>query len=131
MRLSKAEKAAVALCAAFVLFFAGWFVRGVDREGYYEITAENLLPAEPAAPSEEPVFVPDTLVDLNSAAADDLSGLPGIGPTRAQAILAYRDSHGPFTRIEDVMKVKGIGEGIFQQMEPYITVGSPEGGQTP
>ena len=53
----------------------------------------------------------------------------GIGAAKAQAILDYRTQHGPFTRIEDVMNVKGIGEGIFQQLEPYVTVTDPEGGQ--
>lgn len=131
MTVSKAEKAAIVLCAAFVLFFSGWFARGLGQEGYYEVTTEALHPAQPTAAPTKAVFVPDVLVDLNTASLDDLTGLPGVGETRAQAILDYRAAHGPFHRIEDVMNVKGVGEGIFQQLEPYVTVTIPEGGQTP
>lgn len=131
MTVSKAEKAAIALGAAFVLFFSGWYARGARRSGYYEVTAENLLPAEAAPSPTAAVFVPDTLVDLNTATLADIDGLPGVGPTRAQAILDYRQTHGPFSRVEDLMKVKGIGEGIFQQLEAYVTVSAPEGGQEP
>lgn len=129
MTVSKAEKAAIALCAAFVLFFAGWFARDVGQGGYYKVTADAPFPAEATSVPTKAVFVPDTLVDLNAASLDDLTGLPGIGAAKAQAILDYRTQHGPFTRIEDVMNVKGIGEGIFQQLEPYVTVTGPEGGQ--
>lgn len=131
MTVSKAEKAALALCAAFVLFFAGWFARGVSRDGYYKVTADAPVVADPTPVPTKTVFVPDTLVDLNTASLDDLTGLPGIGDAKAQAILDYRAEHGLFRRIEDVMNVRGIGEGIFQQLEPYVTVTDPEGGQTP
>lgn len=127
--VSKAEKAAIALCAAFIIFFVGWFARGVHQGGYYEITTENFLPAEPTAAPSPTVFIPETFVDLNTADLDDLTRLPGVGQSKAQAILDYREANGPFARIEDVMKVKGIGEGIFQQLEPYVTVNTPEGGQ--
>ena len=131
MTVSKAEKAAIALCAAFVLFFAGWCARGVQRGGYYEVTSDSLLSRQTPSPTVRPSFVPEVLVDLNTATLADLAGLPGIGETRAQAILDYRTEHGPFARIEDIMKVTGIGEGIFQQLEAYVTVSGTEGGQTP
>lgn len=130
MTVSKAEKAAIALCAAFLIFFAGRYTGTPGRDGYYKISTETHRPAATAAPTRT-VFVPDVLVDLNTASLDDLTGLPGVGETRAQAILDYRAAHGPFARIEDVMNVKGVGEGIFQQLEPYVTVTTPEGGQTP
>lgn len=131
MTVSKAEKAAIALCAAFVFFLAGWFACRVSGGGYYRVTADVPFPAEATPVPTKTVFVPDALVDLNAASLDDLTGLPGIGEAKAQAILDYRAAHGPFRRVEDVMNVKGIGEGIFQQLEPYVTVADPEGGQTP
>lgn len=131
MTVSKAEKAAVILCAAVLLFFAGWFARGVERDGYYEISGERSLPAAPAPSPDPSVFSPDVLVDLNTAALADLTGLPGVGEARAKAILDYRTEHGPFRRTEDLMNVAGIGEGVFAQLEDYITVNAPKGGSAP
>jgi competence protein ComEA len=65
------------------------------------------------------------LVDLNSANQAELESLPGIGPTMAERIIAYRQEHGPFLYIEDVMAVEGIGEGIFAKIKEQITVEVP------
>ena len=47
--------------------------------------------------------------------------LPGVGESKAKNIIEYRTSNGPFINIEDVMKVSGIGEGLFDQIKEYIT----------
>lgn len=125
--VSKAEKTALALCAAFLLFFSGWFVGGLRRDGSYTVTSDALFPADATAAPVKTTFIPDALVDLNTATLEDLTALPGIGESKAQAILTYRRQNGPFRRVEDVMQVKGIGEGLFQQLEPYITI-TPKGG---
>lgn len=67
-------------------------------------------------------------VNLNTATKDDLVGLPGIGPAKAQAILDYRNQNGPFRAVEDVRKVKGIGEKLFLQIRPELVVtgGAPK-----
>ena len=52
---------------------------------------------------------PATPIDLNTASQPELEALPGIGPTTAQAILAYRDEHGPFASVDDLGEVQGIG----------------------
>jgi competence protein ComEA len=49
--------------------------------------------------------------------------LPGIGPTMAANIIAHREANGPFTTIEAIMDVPGIGEGKFAAMKDLITVG--------
>jgi len=61
-------------------------------------------------------------IDINRAAIWLLEALPGIGETRAQAIVDYRNKNGQFRRIEDLLKVSGIGEGTFDKIEDYITV---------
>jgi len=61
-------------------------------------------------------------IDINRAEAWLLEALPGIGESRAQAIVDYRNKNGPFKRIEDLLRVKGIGEGTFNKIKIYITV---------
>ena len=63
-----------------------------------------------------------TLVDLNAASSEELQTLPGIGPGRAEAIIDHRESHGPFTRIEDILEVSGIGEKTFESIQHLIRV---------
>ncbi len=62
------------------------------------------------------------LVDINTADADELTQLPGIGPTRAADILRYRQNNGPFDTIEDIQKVPGIGPVMFENIKDWITV---------
>lgn len=64
----------------------------------------------------------DGLVDINTADAALLMTLPGIGQTRADAIVAYREQHGSFSTIKDIMKVDGIKEGSFAKLRDRITV---------
>ena len=61
-------------------------------------------------------------VDLNRASTDELQSLPGIGPVTAERIVTFRKEHGPFRRVEDLMKVKGIGEKSFQKLRSRVKV---------
>jgi len=61
-------------------------------------------------------------LSLNSATAEELQHLPGIGPVKAQAIIDYREQVGPFESVEDVLRVKGIGEKTFESIRDLITV---------
>lgn len=63
------------------------------------------------------------LVNINSASVAELDTLPGIGPAKAQAIVAYRTEHGPFARIEDLVLVKGIGPSTYAGLQDLVTVG--------
>ena len=64
----------------------------------------------------------DGKVELNSADTRALESLSGIGPSMAEKILQYRQEHGRFDKIEDLMKVAGIGEKTFQQIKDKICV---------
>jgi competence protein ComEA len=61
-------------------------------------------------------------MNLNTADAALLQRLPRIGPALAGRIIAYRQEHGPFRRVEDVVNVKGIGPKTLEQMQPYLYV---------
>jgi len=64
-------------------------------------------------------------VDLNTATEEELVALPGIGPSKAKAILEYRGEH-PFASVEDLMNVRGIGEHTFESLKDKVRVGSAE-----
>ena len=61
-------------------------------------------------------------VNLNTATVDELDALPGVGPSTAQAIVSDREEHGRFERIEDLMRVSGIGEKKFEKLRSAICV---------
>lgn len=64
------------------------------------------------------------LININTASQAELETLPGIGPTTAQKIIAYREANGPFANAEDIVNVSGIGPGTYQRIKDLITVGS-------
>ena len=61
------------------------------------------------------------LLDLNTADQAALETLPGIGKALAQRILAYREAHGPFSSVDELQAVDGIGPGILARLRPYVT----------
>ena len=65
----------------------------------------------------------DNRININTADEAQLTTLTGIGATRAQAIIAYREENGPFAVIEDIMNVQGIKEGTFAKIKDEIVVG--------
>ncbi len=64
----------------------------------------------------------DGKVNINTASAEELMTLKGIGQTRAEQIIAYREKHGAFTSIEGIMEVDGIKKGTFDKLKDNITV---------
>ena len=62
------------------------------------------------------------LVNINTASLEELETLPSLGEVRAQAIITYRETNGGFRTIEELQEVSGIGEKIFADVAPYITV---------
>lgn len=61
-------------------------------------------------------------ININTATAIELETLNGIGKTKAEAIVAYREKNGQFTKIEDLMNVKGIGKSTFNKIKDEVTV---------
>jgi competence protein ComEA len=79
------------------------------------------LGAALAAVEEAPEVIKPP-IDINSAGQDELMRLPGVGAETARRIVEFREQQGPFRRIEDLMKVKGIGEKTFEKLRPSIKI---------
>ena len=117
----------------FVLFTGGWFLAGHSSPEPYTITAarpDGSVPLQPDGSRSDEGGRPDSLlegeiIDLNTAAPEDLERLPGIGPAKAEAIAAYRTEHGPFRTVDQLMEVSGIGEATLEALRPYITASAP------
>lgn len=62
------------------------------------------------------------VVNVNTASAEELSLLPGVGPSRARAIIELRQQRGGFKRVEDLLEVKGIGDASLAKLRPFIAL---------
>ena len=141
--LPRYEKWALLLTAGFVLFTGGWFLAGHSSPEPYTITAarpDGSVPLQPDGSRSDEGGRPDSLlegeiIDLNTAAPEDLERLPGIGPAKAEAIAAYRTEHGPFRTVGSLAQGRpglaqlvpdGIfGEATLEALRPYITASAP------
>ena len=89
------------------------------------------IPTEVAVPSATPAgsgsgptaATPGAPVDLNTADVTQLDTLPGVGPATAAAIVAHREEHGPFSTVDGLLDVRGIGEGRLDAVRDLVTVG--------
>ncbi len=86
--------------------------------GTSETAALRSIPTSSAQSSDKST----ERVELNRATLEELMELPGIGETRARQILEYREENGPFRQASDLMKVNGIGEGIFAGLRDLVYV---------
>ncbi len=85
-------------------------------------TSGGTSAAAPVERAAEREMSAGELVNINTATADELKTLPGIGDKRATDIIEYRNSHGAFPDIQSVTEVPGIGESLFGQIKDKITV---------
>ena len=76
-------------------------------------TDEGVSPEEPSGQGLK--------IDINTAGAEELQTLPGIGPVKAQAIIEYRNAYGGFVSTEEIMEVRGIGPATYEKIKDRIT----------
>ena len=99
-----------------------WLALGVFAAGCLmgtPVWADHHEAAEQMAEAAGPI-------DINTADAAALQTLPGIGETKAAAIIAHREANGPFATVDDLKNVKGVGEKTLEKLKEQITVGSSE-----
>ena len=106
IKLTKTDVFLLGLTVLFVLAMAlTWLLTPRQVRGGYDISA-----------------VPPALlkVNINTAGAEELDGLPGIGPVLAQRIVDEREANGPYTGAEDLTRVEGIGQAIVESIQDHI-----------
>lgn len=114
--MKKATTIMLSATAAFVLMIAGIFIGRSSAANYLSI------------PKDKPVTVVAedynaSKLDINRITYSQLLDLPDIGDTIAMRIIAYRNTHGAFTSIDQLLEVEGIGEGRLEQLKDYLTIG--------
>lgn len=135
MKQRKWNTIAILLTAAFLLLSAGFCVgRNTLPDGLCALTAHTPTTRETAAqeesaqessaqtPSSQGAADIQFPLDLNTATAEELTALPGIGEVLAGRIVAYREANGAFTSVEELLQVDGIGEKRFEAIRDYITL---------
>ena len=83
--------------------------------------------ASEAAPATAPddADAPTGVVNLNTASEDELMLLPGVGPSKAAAIVAWRKKYGGFKKVDDLTKVKGFGYKTMKKLKPFLAISGP------
>ena len=128
IKISTLEKVLLAVTAAFLLLAAGYFLGARSGTEPYRVEALSTAAETVALPRPSETAAPETAeatpdkVNINTASAEELDTLPGIGAQRAADIIADRAANGPFRITEDLTRVPGIGEGILEGLIDYITV---------
>ena len=111
----------VGALTGLVIFAAGMTEAAADTTLGEHALQQQQQQARPPAQTEAP---PAT--NINTADAETLQKLPGIGPATAKSIIEFREQNGGFKKIEELMNVKGIGEKTFLKLKPLITIGPPK-----
>ena len=86
------------------------------------LVAPMISAGQASAPAKA---TPVTVININTATAEQLDALPGVGAKLAARIVDYRQKNGGFKKVEDLMNVQGIGEKNFLKLKPLITIGQP------
>lgn len=131
--MSEKRREAVLWLAAAALLAAVSLAAGAGLPDWFPaeriIYAASSCEATPSSPSTSPAMssAPTVsaagLIDLNTADKAQLMTLDGVGEVIAQRILDYRESHGGFASVDELLEVEGIGEKRLAAWRPYLTVG--------
>lgn len=93
------------------------------RDGQTIVVPERSAQVTESSTAIAPVESASTLININTASADELETLPGIGPALADRIVAYRTEHGPFRSVDELAEVRGISPRMVDELRGRVTVG--------
>ena len=112
--MTKTEKILLLITAVF--FLLAWvFVPRSGAARTAEPAFERPLPTASAPPAEHALYVSIVRrIDINHADASELTVLPGVGKVTAEAIVSYREEHGPFSSVEELLLVPGLGPATLE-----------------
>lgn len=120
-KLTKGEGVLLFLTAMFLCFLMGLHQRDLKASAA-PMAIETQRGGRQDVPPELPDPAPTEPLDMNTASAEELTELPGIGESLAARIIAYRETHGSFTCLEDLLNVSGIGEKKLAALEGLISI---------
>ena len=114
-KITKTEWVLLGLTAVFLCGLLALYAHDRAELAVSSVETDRAMPQEAFMPELAPL-------DLNAASEEELAELPGIGPELARRITAYREEHGPFETVEELMEVSGIGQGKLDGLEGRVTV---------
>lgn len=117
--------ALVLVTALFSAFLLGFFLG--RQSGAVQIQINSVVSGQPSTSPPE-TTQPDRTqagfpININTASAEELTSLPGIGDVLAGRIVSYREQYGSFLSTEELMDVTGISEKTYERIQEYVTVG--------
>ena len=132
--MKKNRNYGIFLAIVLLAYLAGAFMireahRLPEGTGIYAraAAAEEIMTGRDNDPGTRSELYPGFSLNLNTATAEQFISLPGIGEKLAAAIVEYREENGPFSEVEDITRVSGIGAAKLAAIREYLTVEEEEG----
>ena len=122
--MKKTASILIMITVIFAVFISGLMIGRHSASSIPLADVSHLIPTEPFEPEDLPLYeMVGNKININVASVETLALLPGIGVERAKQIIDYREQNGPFTHIEQLRSIEGLGEKRFNDIAKYITVG--------
>lgn len=117
--------ALVMITALFSVFLLGFFLGRQTGTAQIQVSKAVTAPSvsEPSPEPQSEQAQAEVPIDINTATAEELTALPGIGEVLAGRIVSYREQYGNYLSTEELMDVSGISEKKYEAIKDYITIG--------